>query len=301
MKGLEEHLGELVTEKNNPDTVNIDSCSTRELVRMINREDRKVALAVDDQEEQIAEAIDLAAEKLKKGGRMFYVGAGTSGRLGVVDASECKATYGVPPEMVQAVIPGGAGTVRDASQGDEDDFEEGYRQISVHGITDKDVVVGIAASGRTPYVLGAMTAAREQRALTVGICNNPQTMLHSLAEVIIAVVTGPEVIQGSTRMKAGTAQKLVLNMLSTGVMVKLGKTYNNLMVDLYVNNQKLEDRACRIVMQATGADGKDAYQALRQCDFQVKTAIVCLLKSCGKEQAGEYLAQSEGRIAKIAE
>lgn len=299
MNVSENKIGALVTEQNNLATYNIDICSTEELVRMINQEDQKIALAVQTQEKQIAESIDLVSERLKTNGRMFYFGAGTSGRLGVVDASECKATYGVPSEMVQAVIPGGHDAIWDASAGDEDNFDEGFRQIELYNITGKDVVVGIAASGRTPYVLGALSAARGVGAVTIAICNNPQTPMHQIAQKTIAVVTGPEAIQGSTRMKAGTAQKMVLNMLSTGVMVKMGKTYHNLMVDLFVNNQKLQDRAKRIVMQAIDANEEEAIAALEKCNYQVKTAIVCILKSCSKDQAENYLDQSGGRISQI--
>lgn len=300
MNVSENKISALVTEQNNSATFDIDICSTEELVRMINQEDQKIALAVQTQEKQIAESIDLASERLKTNGRMFYFGAGTSGRLGIVDASECKATYGVPSEMVQAVIPGGRDVIWDASAGDEDNFDEGFRQIELYNITEKDVVVGIAASGRTPYVLGALSAARDVGAVTIAICNNPQTPMHQIAQKTIAVVTGPEVIQGSTRMKAGTAQKMVLNMLSTGVMVKMGKTYHNLMVDLFVNNQKLQDRAKRIVMQAIDANEEEAIAALEECNYQVKTAIVCILKSCNRNQAEDYLNQSEGRISQIA-
>lgn len=295
----ENSIAGLVTEQNNKETVSIDVCTTRELVRMINREDKKVAEAVGEQEETIAKAIDVCAEKLKKGGRMFYVGAGTSGRLGIVDASECKATYGVSDEIVQAIIPGGLGTMKDASLGDEDDFEAGKREIFSRFVSEHDVVVGIAASGRTPFVLGALEAAGEAKAATVAICNNPNTPMQKLAQITICAVTGPEAIQGSTRMKAGTAQKMVLNMISTGVMVRLGKTYKNLMVDLLVNNSKLKERARNIVVQAACTDEMTAEKALQRCGYQVKEAIVSILKNCGRQEAKHYLEQADGRISKI--
>lgn len=299
MNSLEDSIGMLVTEQNNSDTFNIDICDTNELVEMINHEDQKVSFAVRKQKRQIAESIDLAASRLREGGRMFYIGAGTSGRLGIVDASECKATYGVPGEMVQAIIPGGRDTIWDASDGDEDDFNEGFRQIEVYGITFKDIVIGITASGRTPFVLGALAGARKTGAATVGICNNPHTPIHEIAQITIAVITGPEVIQGSTRMKAGTAQKMVLNMISTGAMVRIGKTYHNLMVDLLANNEKLRDRAGRIVAQATGAGEEEARSVLRACGYHVKTAIVCILKACKKEEAEIYLDECDGFISQI--
>lgn len=291
----------LITEMNNPATVNIDTCSTSELVRMINNEDKKVALAVEKVLDSVALAIDKATERLSEGGRMFYIGAGTSGRLGVIDASECPPTYGTPPEMVQGIIAGGKDAIFNAARGDEDNDQAGADAVKERSVTEKDVVVGIAASGRTPYVLGALKAGNDAGALTIGICNNPDVPIMKIAQVTIAPITGPEAIQGSTRMKAGTAQKMVLNMLSTGVMVKLGKVYRNLMVDVVSSNEKLVDRAKRIVMAATDCDEKTASIWLTKCDYNVKTAIVTILTGKDVQKALKLLEDSNGFVSKALE
>ena len=291
----------LVTEQNNPDTVNIDTCSTLELVRMINNEDKKVSLAIEKVLDKIAPAIDKATERLSKGGRMLYFGAGTSGRLGVIDASECPPTYGTSPEMVQGIIAGGNGAIFNAAEGDEDNEQGGAGAVKALQVTDQDVVVGIAASGRTPYVLGALKAGNDAGALTVGICNNPDVPMMKIAQITIAPVTGPEAIQGSTRMKAGSAQKMVLNMLSTGVMVKLGKVYRNLMVDVVPNNEKLVDRAKRIVMSATDCDEETASLQLTQCDYNVKLTIVTILTGNDIQKAKRLLEENNGFVSKAIE
>lgn len=291
----------LVTEQNNPDTVNIDACSTIELVTMINNEDKKVAPAIEKVLEQIAKAIDGATERLSMGGRMLYFGAGTSGRLGVIDASECPPTYGTSPEMVQGIIAGGKNAIFNAAEGDEDNEPGGANAVKSLHVTNTDVVVGIAASGRTPYVLGALKAGNEAGALTIGICNNPDVPMMKIAQITIAPITGPEAIQGSTRMKAGSAQKMVLNMLSTGVMVKLGKVYKNLMVDVVSNNEKLVDRAKRIVTAATDCDENTASAKLLECDYNVKLSIVSILTGKDKETAKRLLEENKGYVKKTIE
>ena len=242
----------LITETNNPATAGISGCSTLEMVRLINQEDKKVAQAVERELPHIAEAIDEAAARLARGGRLFYVGAGTSGRLAVVDASECPCTYGVSPDMVQAVLAGGLEGIGDAARGDEDNTEMGGEDLRRRQLTARDVVVGITASGRTPYVLGAVRYAAQVGAFTIGLCSNPDTAVSHLAALTIAPITGPEAIEGSTRMKSGTAQKMVLNMLSTGVMIRLGKVYGNRMVQMVASNEKLRLRAARMVSEVTG-------------------------------------------------
>ena len=262
-----------ITETNNKSTIGISDCSTIEMVRMINEEDKSVAFSVETELERIAAAIDAAAPRLLKGGRLFYIGAGTSGRLGVLDASECHATFGVPTTMVQAIVAGGIEGVTNAANGDEDDFISGEKDIAAKSITNKDVIVGITASGRTPYVHGAIMRGKKECCLTIGVCNNYDTSLSKVADITISPVTGPEAIQGSTRLKAGTAQKMVLNMLSTGIKIRLGKTYENLMVDFLPNNDKLRDRAIRVVMQVTGIKREYAEKLLEETGYHIKSAI----------------------------
>ncbi len=291
---MQENLGLLITESNNPDTREIGSADSLTIVKLINAEDKKVAGCVEQELPQVAKAIDLVSERLKKGGRLFYFGAGTSGRLGVIDASECQPTYGVPQEMVQGIIAGGYGAIINASFGNEDDFEAGEAEIAAHEITAADAVCGIAASGRTPYVLGVLTAAKQAGCVTVGITNNPNTKIAEIADVTIAPITGPEAIQGSSRMKAGTAQKMVLNMLSTGVMIQLGKVYQNYMVDMVASNEKLLDRAKRLVVQITGCEEKTAEQTLAACDQNVKTAVVSILAGITPQEAEQRLTACDG-------
>ena len=247
-----ESLSKMVTEGINPDTVNIDRVSTYDMLTMINEEDKKVAFAVEKVKESIAKAVDLTAERLLKGGRLIYMGAGTSGRLGVLDASECPPTFGVDFDLVKGIIAGGNSAIFKAVEGAEDSEELGKKDLINLNIKKEDVVCGIAASGRTPYVIGGMKYGKEVGAGVLSITMNSESEMASIADIDISIMVGPEVIMGSTRMKAGTAQKMVLNMISTGTMIKLGKVYGNLMIDLQASNDKLVARAKRILILATG-------------------------------------------------
>ncbi len=267
-------LESLLTEQANPASARIDAVSTLEMVKIINEEDQKVALAVEQALPEIARAIDAIVERMEKGGRLFYTGAGTSGRLGVRDASECPPTYNVPPGLVQGFIAGGDGALRKAVEGAEDSRELGASEMMALGFGPGDVLCGIAASGRTPYVLGAVGKAREIGALTVGVSCSPGSQLSAAVELPIEVLPGPEGVTGSTRMKAVTATKLVLNMLSTGAMIRLGYVYGNLMVNVQPTNEKLVDRAVRIVMQAVGVGREEAEQLFAGSGRVVRTAIV---------------------------
>jgi len=284
------------TETRNPETVDIDRVPTLELVRLINAEDAKVAAAVGQVLPQIAAAIDGIADRMREGGRLIYLGAGTSGRLGVLDASECPPTFNTPPERVVGVIAGGRAALTEAIEGAEDDRNAGARDIAALGVGPRDAVVGIASSGSTPYVLGGMAEARDRGAFVVGLTCNAAAPLKVLADVTIAAVVGPEVIAGSTRLKAGTAQKMVLNMLSTGAMVRLGKTFSNLMVDVRATNTKLRARSRRIVAQACGMGEDEAGKILGVCDGEVKTAIVAVLKGVTPDVARQQLADHGGRV-----
>lgn len=284
------------TETRNPETVDIDQGSTLELVRLINAEDAKVAAAVGRVAPQIAAAIDGIADRMREGGRLIYLGAGTSGRLGVLDASECPPTFNTPPELVVGAIAGGHAALTAAIEGAEDDRGAGARDIAALGVGPSDSVVGISSSGSTLYVLGGMAEARDRGAFVVGLTCNAAAPLEALADVTIAAVVGPEVIAGSTRLKAGTAQKMVLNMLSTGVMVRLGKTYSNLMVDVRATNAKLRTRARRIVAQACGMGENEAGEVLGACDGEVKTAIVAVLNGVTPDVARQQLADHGGRV-----
>ncbi|MBP1376535.1 N-acetylmuramic acid 6-phosphate etherase [Yersinia pestis subsp. pestis] len=289
-------LGALISESRNPATMELDKLSTLAMLTCINDEDRKVPDAIRLVLPAVAQAVDLAADALKQGGRLIYLGAGTSGRLGVLDASECPPTFGVPHGMVIGLIAGGPGALLKAVEGAEDDIALGMRDLQDLQLTATDMVVGLAASGRTPYVIGALRYARELGCPTAAISCNPDSPIAQEAQVAISPVVGPEALTGSTRMKSGTAQKLVLNMLSTGAMVKLGKVYQNLMVDVKATNVKLVDRACRIVVEATGVSRAEAEHALRQTDFEVKPAILMLLKGVSAEQACQDLRQHHGYL-----
>ena len=286
------------TESRNPNTEQIDVVSTLEMVQIINAEDAKVAPAVGEQAEAIAAAIDAIAARMQEGGRLIYVGVGTSGRLGVLDASECPPTFNTPPELVVGVIAGDRRAITDAVEGAEDDREAGVQVMVDLDISAQDSVVGIAASGRTPFVLGAMDDARQRGALVVAVVCNAGSPMQEAADIAIVPVVGPEVVTGSTRLKSGTAQKLVLNMLSTGVMIRLGKTYGNLMVDVQSTNSKLRDRARRIVMQATGLNETEAADLLAASDGEVKTAIVAALLGVDPGDARQRLDQAGGVIRK---
>ena len=281
----------MLTESQNPQTTNIDQLSTLEMVQRINDEDAKVALAVREALPQIAQAIDGIAERMQRGGRLIYIGAGTSGRLGVLDASECVPTFSTDPAQVVGLIAGGETALTHSIEGAEDDPAAGRADLLALNLTADDSVVGIAASGRTPYVLGAIAAATEVGALTVGVaCNVPSALLDAV-QIPIGVLVGAEVITGSTRMKSGTAQKLVLNMLSTGTMVKLGKVYGNLMVDVRPTNSKLVDRASRIISQITALDHDAASRLLEASGGEVKTAIVMGRRGVDADEARALLCQ----------
>jgi len=291
-------LAALLTESRNPATEGIDRLSTLEMLTAINREDQTVALAVERELAAIARAVDAIAERFGRGGRLFYIGAGTSGRLGVLDASECPPTFSVAPDLVQGVIAGGDRALRLSSEHSEDSAAEGASDVKGLGLGEHDTLVGIAASGRTPYVLGAMAYAKELGALTVGLSCVPGSEVALAAEIAITPATGAEVITGSTRMKAGTATKLVLNMLSTGVMIRTGAVYGNLMVNVRPTNAKLVDRAHRIIMAATGCDLARA-TVLLVAGGSVKTAIVMERLGVEAEVAEARLAEAGGRLGVV--
>ena len=294
-------LKKIATEQRNPNTMNIDRLSTLDMVKLINQEDHRVAEAVALVTDKIAEAIDVIADRLSKGGRLIYCGAGTSGRLGILDAVECPPTYSTDPEMVQALMAGGYPAIFKAVEGAEDSKELGVQDMKNVNFSAGDVLVGIAASGRTPYVLGCMEYAKELGAPTVSVTCCPGSVLDSFADIGIAPCPGPEVITGSTRMKSGTAQKMVLNMLSTGSMIKLGKVYGNLMVDVKPSNEKLIRRCVTIVCNATGCSDEEATAALEACDYRPKTAIVMVLCGVSAEEAKALLNKADGRVAKVLE
>ena len=287
------------TEQRNALSAHIDTFSTQEMVRLINREDQKVALAVEKEIAHIAAAIDLITSKMSAGGRLIYCGAGTSGRLGILDAVECPPTYSTDADLVQGIIAGGEGAVFKAVEGAEDDPALGKADLEKIGFTEKDVLVGIAASGRTPYVLGAMAYARELGAATIAVTCCPGSEIDRAADIDIAPTPGPEVVTGSTRMKSGTAQKMVLNMLSTCTMIRMGKVYGNLMVDVKPSNEKLVQRCVSIVCNAANCDEDTARTALEQCDYSAKTAIVMILCGCGADDASRRLEEANGRIADV--
>lgn len=287
-----------LTEERNPLTRDIDTLPTLGMLNLINAEDQKVALAVHDELSNIAAAVDAITTRMQRGGRLIYVGAGTSGRLGVLDASECPPTFGTVPELVVGLIAGGSAALTEAVEGAEDDREGGAAEIAKLDVNPNDSVIGIAASGRTPYAMGGLQEAKRRGALTISlVCNRPSP-LEALAEIGIAPVVGPEVVTGSTRLKAGTAQKMVLNMISTAVMIRLGKTYSNLMVDVQPTNVKLRQRARRIVAEATGLDLQQATEILSACNGEVKTAIVAVLAGISPELARSRLHQTSQYVRK---
>ena len=284
------------TETRNPATMGIDTVSTLEMVQIMNTQDATIAAAVAAAMPQIAGAIDGIAARMREGGRLIYMGSGTSGRLGILDASECPPTFNTPGDLVVGLIAGGPSAITQAREGAEDDRESGAHDVAELDVTHLDSVVGITSSGSTPYVLGGLSEARRRGALVIGLtCNHPAP-IDDYGEITIAAVVGPEVITGSTRLKAGTAQKMVLNMLSTGVMIRLGKTYGNLMVDVRATNAKLRDRARRIVAQACNIPEDEAAQALAACDQEVKTAIVAIINEVAPETARRQLAAGKGMI-----
>lgn len=292
------NLNGLTTENRNINTMDIDKVPIVEMLEKINNEDKIVPLAVEKEIPQIAKLVEGAVERMKKGGRIIYIGAGTSGRLGVLDASECPPTYGVSPELVQGVMAGGEEAMFRAREGAEDSEELAIEDLKDRNLNENDIVVGIAASGRTPYVIGGLRFARENGALTASISCNKNSPISKEAEIEIAPVVGAEVVTGSTRMKSGTAQKLVLNMISTGVMIKLGKVYENLMVDVKATNEKLVERSKKIVMEATGASREEAESRLSETNFDVKLSIFIILSGLNKNEAKEILENNNGYIAK---
>jgi len=291
----------LVTEQRNPRSISLDMMSTAEVVALINDEDAGVAQAVRTALPEIARAVDLVAQRIRDGGRVFYVGSGTSGRIGALDASEWTPTFGTEPRLVQAIIAGGAGVPVEAASELEDDRALGARSVDVMMVGEHDAVIGLAASGRTPYVLGALETARRLRAATVGISGNAGTPMAPLVDVLIVAVVGPEVLTGSTRMKAGTAQKMILNMISTAAMVRLGKVYSNLMVDMRPANRKLLDRARRIVAEAASVSRDKAAEALEAAGGEVKHAIVMAALGCDLPAARRKLESAGGFVRKALE
>jgi N-acetylmuramic acid 6-phosphate etherase len=286
----------VTTEDRHPRTVDIDTLPTSQILRRINAEDATVAPAVARELPAIEVVVDRVVDAFRAGGRLIYVGAGTSGRLGVLDASECPPTFSTDPHQVQAVLAGAPAALTRSVEGAEDDEAQGAREVDALAVDGRDVVLGIAASGRTPYVVGALRRARERGACTAALVANPDGPVAAAAELVIAPRTGPEVIAGSTRMKAGTAQKMVLNMISTAAMIHTGHTYSNLMVNVQATNSKLRERARRIVAEATGVDAETAARSLAEADGQVKTAIVMLLAGVPAAEACERLARTDGVV-----
>ncbi|MCE2800269.1 MAG: N-acetylmuramic acid 6-phosphate etherase [Planctomycetaceae bacterium] len=286
----------LTTEQNNPDSVAIDQMDPVEIARLMNREDHKVIVAVEKVLPAIAQAIDLVTQRVEMGGRLIYIGAGTSGRLGVLDASECPPTFNTPPSLVVGLIAGGHKALTTAIEGAEDNSQAGAEDLRGVELNPTDVVCGIASSGRTPYVLGALAYARTIQAATIGVTCNQASELTAVCDVLVAPIVGPEILSGSTRLKAGTATKIVLNMISTGTMVRIGKTYGNWMVDLRATNVKLKDRSIRIVSGITGLGRNEAELLLATCDGEVKTAIVSHTLGISKQAAQKRLVESAGRL-----
>ncbi|MCR9933252.1 N-acetylmuramic acid 6-phosphate etherase [Vibrio antiquarius] len=292
-------LSHLVSEGRNPETMDIDLLPSFDIVQRLNQQDKLVPIAVEKVLPEIAQAVDKITEAFKVGGRLFYIGAGTSGRLGVLDASECPPTFGTVPEMVVGIIAGGKEAMFRAKEGAEDDPALGEQDLKENALTQRDVVVGIAASGRTPYVIGGLEYANELGATTVALSCNPDSPIADIANIAISPVVGPEALTGSTRLKSGTAQKLVLNMLTTASMIRLGKSYQNLMVDVKATNAKLVARAARIVMQATDCTNQEAKTALKETDYDAKLAILMILTGLDKESATEQLKAKQGYLRKV--
>jgi N-acetylmuramic acid 6-phosphate etherase len=295
-KAVFDEIKKLVTEQRNPATMDIDTKSALEIVQLINAEDHKIAPVVEKELPYIAQAVEIVVPAFKRGGRLIYVGAGTSGRLGVLDASECPPTFGTDPEMVQGIIAGGYGALVRAVEGSEDLAENAARDLKERDLSDKDVVCGLAASRRTPYVLAAVKYARQIGAKTLYVTCTPREEIKFDVDVAICPVVGPEVVMGSTRMKAGTAQKIVLNMITTAAMIRLGKVYGNMMVDLQMNSQKLQERSKRVVMMVTGVNYERAAEVLVVAGGHVKTAIVMILAQVDAKEALKRLDSSDGFV-----
>jgi N-acetylmuramic acid 6-phosphate etherase len=290
-----------ITEQENPNSTNLSSLSPSEIVRLMNDEDKTVAVAVDLVLSDVARAVEGIVSRLRSGGRLFYIGTGTSGRLGVLDAAECPPTFGVSPDLVQAIIAGGYEACYRAVEASEDDTEAGENDLQARGFTQRDVLVGIAASGRTPYTVGAVSYARRLGALTIALACAPRSAITEAAEVSIVPVVGPEVVTGSTRLKAGTAQKLVLNMLSTATMVKLGYVTGNRMTNVLPRNSKLQARAIRIIMAEVGIDEDSATEKLRDAGGNLPVALLMVKLGCTAEAAQDALAEAKGVLSRAEE
>jgi N-acetylmuramic acid 6-phosphate etherase len=290
------NITKLNTEQQNPKTMNIDLMSTEEIITVINQEDTLVPNVLARQVPNISVVVDKIVAAFKQGGRLIYVGAGTSGRLGIIDASECPPTYGTDPGMVVGIIAGGKEAMTEAIEGVEDDKQQGQTDMEEISLTAKDIVVGIAASGRTPYTIGALEYAKQLGAVTVSVVCSKDSEMEKVSDYTIAAVVGPEVITGSTRMKAGTAQKLILNMLSTASMIKMGKVYGNLMVDVQMTNEKLHNRAVNIVKMATGASDEEAQAAIKEQNYHTKAAILQIITGLKGIEAKELLDKHDGYL-----
>ena len=295
-ENLLQTLSTLITEQRNPNSMHVDSLSALEIVRLMNEEDKQVPLAIEKCLPQIAQAVERIVAVFQQGGRLVYIGAGTSGRLGVLDASECPPTFGVSPEMVKGIIAGGERALRHPIEGAEDSKAQAVVDLQTIQFSSKDVLVGIAASGRTPYVIGALEYAKSLGSATVSIASNPNSAMANIVDIAIDTVVGPEVLTGSSRLKSGTAQKLVLNMLTTASMILMGKCYQNLMVDVQASNEKLKARAIRIVMQATDCDKALAEETLKLADQNAKLAIMMILSGLDRAQAEALLEKHQGKL-----
>ncbi|WP_299305457.1 N-acetylmuramic acid 6-phosphate etherase [uncultured Haemophilus sp.] len=295
-ENLLQTLSTLITEQRNPNSMHVDSLSALEIVQLMNEEDKQVPLAIEKCLPQIAQAVECIVAAFQQGGRLVYIGAGTSGRLGVLDASECPPTFGVSPEMVKGIIAGGERALRHPIEGAEDSKAQAVVDLQTIQFSSKDVLVGIAASGRTPYVIGALEYAKGLGSVTVSIASNPNSAMANIVDIAIDTVVGPEVLTGSSRLKSGTAQKLVLNMLTTASMILMGKCYQNLMVDVQASNEKLKARAIRIVMQATDCDKALAEETLKQADQNAKLAIMMILSGLDRAQAEALLEKHQGKL-----
>ena len=295
-ENLLQTLSTLITEQRNPNSMHVDSLSALEIVQLMNDEDKQVPLAIEKCLPQIAQAVECIVSAFQQGGRLVYIGAGTSGRLGVLDASECPPTFGVTPEMVKGIIAGGERALRHPIEGAEDSKAQAVVDLQTIQFSSKGVLVGIAASGRTPYVIGALEYAKSLGSVTVSIASNPNSAMANIVDIAIDTVVGPEVLTGSSRLKSGTAQKLVLNMLTTASMILMGKCYQNLMVDVQASNEKLKARAIRIVMQATDCDKALAEEALKQADQNAKLAIMMILSGLDRAQAEALLEKHHGKL-----
>lgn len=290
------NISTLTTEMRNQNSAHIDMMSTMEILNTINNEDKTVAYRVEEVLQEIEMAVEMVYQSLSNGGRLFYIGAGTSGRIGILDAVECQPTYSTPPELVQAIIAGGDSAFIKAVEGAEDDRSLGAKDLKDRNVTNLDVVIGIAASGRTPYVMGALQYAKQVGAKTVSLSSNKKSKISEYADVAIEVETGPEVLTGSTRMKAATAHKLILNMITTSTMIKVGKVFENLMVDLKVSNIKLQERAKNIVTTITGVTHDKAEEILRLTNYEVKPAIVMIKTDASYDEAKGYIQLANGFV-----